>query len=364
MPPWTIPNGWQTAGGDLEPRRAPGPARGRGTRSRAAPPRPAVARSTAQPTAHQAAPTCVRRRSRQPVGFRVRWRSPPTRQATLQLLLERGQTYADLATLLGQDEAEVRARARAALTELGGADPDRNVGLTDYLLGQADPIGRADAFRHLREDPADHQLATELSRGAAGDVPGRRAAPASRRARAGGAAARAARPRRRRRRAGGRAQSPLGRALAIADAADRGRRRAPACCCSWSCSAIAGVFGGGDDDHRGRDRRTPDHRRGGRRGGPARRPAGRRRRRREGRGRVRPRDRRPAVRRRLDRGPRPGAERQDLRRLADAHRDRRATRSRRSRSRRTAASRTASRSPPRCSRSSPGCSSSTSRSPR
>ncbi len=84
-------------------------------------------------------------------------------QATLQLLLERGQSYGDLATLLGQDEAEVRARARAALTELGGADPDRHVGLTDYLLGQADPIGRADASRHLREDPADHQLATELS---------------------------------------------------------------------------------------------------------------------------------------------------------------------------------------------------------
>jgi hypothetical protein len=87
----------------------------------------------------------------------------PDQQATLQLLLERGQSYADLAKLLGQDEAEVRARARGALTELGGADPDRNVGLTDYLLGQADPIGRADASRHLREDPEDHRLATQLS---------------------------------------------------------------------------------------------------------------------------------------------------------------------------------------------------------
>ena len=87
----------------------------------------------------------------------------PDQQATLQLLLERGQKYGDLAKLLGQDESEVRARARAALTELGGADPDRNVGLTDYLLGQADPIGRADASRHLREDPADHELASELS---------------------------------------------------------------------------------------------------------------------------------------------------------------------------------------------------------
>ena len=41
----------------------------------------------------------------------------------LQLLLERGQSYADLASLLGVDEAEVRARARATLTELAGADP-------------------------------------------------------------------------------------------------------------------------------------------------------------------------------------------------------------------------------------------------
>ena len=86
----------------------------------------------------------------------------PDQQATLQLLLERGQSYGDLAKLLGQETADVRARARAALTELGGDDPDRNVGLTDYLLGQADPIGRADAVRHLRESPADHQLAADI----------------------------------------------------------------------------------------------------------------------------------------------------------------------------------------------------------
>jgi hypothetical protein len=84
-------------------------------------------------------------------------------RATLQLLLEREQTYADLARLLAVEEVEVKARARAALTELGGADPDRNVGLTDYLLGQADPIGRADASRHLREHADDHTLATTLS---------------------------------------------------------------------------------------------------------------------------------------------------------------------------------------------------------
>src|SRR3954466_11920612 len=71
----------------------------------------------------------------------------------LQLLLEGGQGYDDIGSLLGIGPDEVRSRARSALTEIGGADPDAQVGLTDYLLGQADPIGRADAIRHLQNDP-------------------------------------------------------------------------------------------------------------------------------------------------------------------------------------------------------------------
>jgi hypothetical protein len=84
-------------------------------------------------------------------------------RATLQLVLGRGQSYKDLSELLGVDEDEVRERARSALHELAGADPDRNVGLTDYLLGQSDPIGRADAVRHLKEDVDDRRLAGELT---------------------------------------------------------------------------------------------------------------------------------------------------------------------------------------------------------
>src|ERR671918_2355993 len=84
-------------------------------------------------------------------------------QAMLQLLLERGQSYDDLASVLGVGVDEVRTRARAALTELaGGADPDAEVGLTDYLLGQADPIGRADAVRHLQADPEANAMASRL----------------------------------------------------------------------------------------------------------------------------------------------------------------------------------------------------------
>jgi hypothetical protein len=71
----------------------------------------------------------------------------------LQLLLERGQSYEDIAGLLGGSRDDVRKRARAALEELAGEDPDREVGVTDYLLGQADPIGRADVVRHLQADP-------------------------------------------------------------------------------------------------------------------------------------------------------------------------------------------------------------------
>jgi hypothetical protein len=83
-------------------------------------------------------------------------------RAMLELMLQRGQSYSDLSGLLDLPEAEVRSRARGALEALGGADPDRNVGLTDWLLGQADPIGRADAARHVREHPEDRALAEAL----------------------------------------------------------------------------------------------------------------------------------------------------------------------------------------------------------
>jgi hypothetical protein len=80
----------------------------------------------------------------------------------LQLLLEGGQGYEDIGSLLGIGPDEVRSRARAALQEIGSADPDAQVGLTDYLLGQADPIGRADAVRHLQADPEANALAQRL----------------------------------------------------------------------------------------------------------------------------------------------------------------------------------------------------------
>ncbi len=92
--------------------------------------------------------------------------------AVLEMLLTGGQSYADLDDLFGLEEGETRERARAALEEMGGADPDRNVGLSDYLLGEADPIGRADAVRHLRQDQADAELAGKISEELEAHFPG------------------------------------------------------------------------------------------------------------------------------------------------------------------------------------------------
>jgi hypothetical protein len=83
-------------------------------------------------------------------------------QRTMLQLLLSGQSYDDIGSLLGVETDDVRSRARSALGEIGGADPDAQVGLSDYLLGQADPIGRADAVRHLQSDPDANALAQRL----------------------------------------------------------------------------------------------------------------------------------------------------------------------------------------------------------
>ncbi|HZA58121.1 MAG TPA: hypothetical protein VE523_02925 [Solirubrobacterales bacterium] len=83
-------------------------------------------------------------------------------RALLQLLLEGGQGYGDIGSLLGISADEARSRARDALREIGGADPDSQVRLSDYLLGQADPIGRADAVRFLQSDSEANAMAGRL----------------------------------------------------------------------------------------------------------------------------------------------------------------------------------------------------------
>lgn len=75
-------------------------------------------------------------------------------RALLALLLGRGKSYADISGLLGIDENEVRQRAGTALAEIDPAAPAPEADLTDYLLGQADPIARADFRNRLAADPA------------------------------------------------------------------------------------------------------------------------------------------------------------------------------------------------------------------
>ena len=82
-------------------------------------------------------------------------------RALLKLLLESGQSYDDIAEVLGVDREGVRERARDALAELGGERPDPE--LTDYLLGEASPVERADVARRLSADEREASRASELA---------------------------------------------------------------------------------------------------------------------------------------------------------------------------------------------------------
>ena len=64
---------------------------------------------------------------------------PPDQRAVLDLVLQRGRSYDDIARLLAIDRAAVRARALADFDELGpdtGIAPESRALITDYLLGQ------------------------------------------------------------------------------------------------------------------------------------------------------------------------------------------------------------------------------------
>lgn len=84
-------------------------------------------------------------------------------RALLQLLLGRGKSYADISGLLGIDEGEVRNRASNALAEMEPSFPAPDAELTDYLLGQADPITRADIGSRIGSEPELGQHAEALT---------------------------------------------------------------------------------------------------------------------------------------------------------------------------------------------------------
>ncbi|HEV2062169.1 MAG TPA: sigma-70 region 4 domain-containing protein, partial [Solirubrobacteraceae bacterium] len=72
----------------------------------------------------------------------------PDQRAALQLLLQQGRSYDEIASLLRIDESAVRERAHAALDALGPEDiPELTLELqdeiADYLLGQQTASQRA-----------------------------------------------------------------------------------------------------------------------------------------------------------------------------------------------------------------------------
>ena len=95
---------------------------------------------------------------------------PPDQRAVLDLVLQRGRSYDDIARLLAIDRAAVRARALAAFDEIGpdtGLAPEARALITDYLLGQLPPKVAEQTRDRLAEAPYERAwarvLASELS---------------------------------------------------------------------------------------------------------------------------------------------------------------------------------------------------------
>ena len=85
---------------------------------------------------------------------------PPSRRAILELVIQRRQSYGDLADMLGMPTARVRQLAREALVELSSrsaarVDEDWRGQVADYLLGQqTGPEGTATRGHLKRSEPA------------------------------------------------------------------------------------------------------------------------------------------------------------------------------------------------------------------
>jgi hypothetical protein len=102
----------------------------------------------------------------------------PDQRAVLDLVLQRGRSYDDIARLLAIDRAAVRARALAAFDELGpdtGIAPESRALITDYLLGQLPERVAEQTRERLASSPYERAwarvLASELSPMAAQPLP-------------------------------------------------------------------------------------------------------------------------------------------------------------------------------------------------
>jgi Sigma-70, region 4 len=91
---------------------------------------------------------------------------PPDQRAVLDLVLQRGRSYDDIARLLAIDRAAVRARALAAFDGIGpdtGLAPESRALITDYLLGQLPERVAEQTRDRLAESPYERAWARVLA---------------------------------------------------------------------------------------------------------------------------------------------------------------------------------------------------------
>jgi Sigma-70, region 4 len=103
---------------------------------------------------------------------------PPDQRAVIDLVLQRGRSYDDIARLLAIDRAAVRARALAAFEAIGpetGISPESRALITDYLLGQLPDRVAEQTRERLAGSPYDRAwarvLASELGQVASQPLP-------------------------------------------------------------------------------------------------------------------------------------------------------------------------------------------------
>jgi hypothetical protein len=103
---------------------------------------------------------------------------PPDQRAVLQLVLQRGRSYDDIAQLLSIDRAAVRERALSAFDALGPQTrvaADRRGLITDYLLGQLPPKVEQETRDRLASSAGERAWArvvsSELASIATGPLP-------------------------------------------------------------------------------------------------------------------------------------------------------------------------------------------------
>ena len=103
---------------------------------------------------------------------------PPDQRAVLQLVLQRGRSYDEIAKMLSIDRAAVRERALGAFDALGPSTrvpPERRALITDYLLRQLPDGAATDTHRGLAGSANERAwarvVASELGTLAAGPLP-------------------------------------------------------------------------------------------------------------------------------------------------------------------------------------------------